>query len=49
MMEAGIVSKRLLGATADLVVSGKVTHVETITQILYVMARLKYNPDGGAD
>jgi hypothetical protein len=47
MVDAGISSKRLLGATVNLILDGKITHIESITQVLYVMARLRYQP--GAD
>jgi len=47
MLESQITSKRLLGATAKLVIDGRIKHIETITQIMYVMARLKYNPAEG--
>lgn len=44
MMRGGISSRRLLGATSGLVISGKIQNMEALTQILYVMARSNYNP-----
>lgn len=43
-MNAGIASKRLLGGTCNLIINGKINNLETITEVLYIMARSRYNP-----
>jgi hypothetical protein len=44
MMKAGIRSKRLLGATTQLILDGRIDNLETVTTVLNVMARTRYGP-----